>query len=127
VDLPGYGFAQCSKTERDAWAALIRDYMAGNDRLAAVCVLLDCRLTPQRLDLDLVSFVRASAIPLVPVLTKADKCKLGERAARQREWSGLLEGYEPVLFSSRTGLGRDKLWERLRLAAGSGEDGREEA
>jgi len=114
VDLPGYGYARCSKSERDKWASLIERYLeTTGPSLTAVTMLLDCRLTPQKLDLDLAAWLHRLRIAIVPVLTKADKCNQTERAARVREWQTLLAGVTPILFSSKTGLGRDALWAKF--------------
>ena len=119
VDLPGYGYAKCSKTERDKWAKLIERYMDNNSQLKAVVVLLDSRLTPQKLDLELTSYLRTMDIPVIPVLTKADKPKQRELATLQNQWQDILQqDWKPVLFSSKTGKGEDKLWNILGEFAG---------
>lgn len=117
VDLPGYGYAKCSKEERQKWATLIERYLATCPTLKALAVLLDSRLEPQQLDLELTSFARSNGIVLLPVLTKADKCAQRERAARQRQWRDLLGGIVPLVVSAKTGLGVDNLWANLRRAA----------
>ena len=114
VDLPGYGYAKCSKAEREKWAKLIEAYISGNSRLKAVAVLLDSRLTPQKLDLELTSYLRGLGIPVIPVLTKADKPKQRDRTRLQNQWQDILQqDRAPVLFSSKTGMGEAKLWEIL--------------
>lgn len=114
VDLPGYGYARCSKAERDKWAKLVERYFnEAGDMLHAVAVLLDCRLEPQRLDRELTAYLAGAGQNIIPVLTKADKCKQAERAARVRDWKALLPGSAPLLFSSKTGQGRDALWKRI--------------
>lgn len=119
VDLPGYGYARCSKQEREKWDMLIRRYLAGCAHLKALVLLLDCRLPPQQLDLRLAAFAREHGIPLLPVLTKADKCTQRERAERQTTWSRLLDGIRPLPVSARSRMGMDALWEALRQAAGA--------
>lgn len=110
VDLPGYGYARCSKAEREKWARLIDAYLGKTERLRAVVALVDCRLPPQRLDVELVSWLRARRIPVLIVLTKADKCKQREREARKKEWRELAQpAVPPILFSGKTGLGREAL------------------
>lgn len=118
VDLPGYGYAQCSKTERQKWAMLIEKYVTSCKSLMGLAVLLDTRLPPQKLDVELTGFARAHNIPLLPILTKADKCKQQERAARAKEWAVLLDGQRPVITSSRTGLGMESLWGEMRRLTG---------
>ena len=89
VDLPGYGYAKCSQEERKSWAKLIEYYLTNTPTLKALALLLDCRIPPQALDRDLADFARGHGIPLLPVLTKADKCTQVERSKRQRLWRRL--------------------------------------
>lgn len=118
VDLPGYGYAKCSKAERQKWAKLIETYMTDNPWLKAVSVLLDCRLTPQKLDMEMTSYLRRMDIPIIPVLTKADKIKQKDRAKIQNQWRDLLQQNSlPLLVSSKTGMNREKLWNALADAA----------
>jgi GTP-binding protein len=110
VDLPGYGYARCSKVERKKWALLIEAYLRKTDQLRAVVALLDCRLPPQRLDMELVDWLRSHRIPVVAVLTKADKCIQRDREARKKQWRELAQpAFPPILFSGKTGLGREEL------------------
>lgn len=114
VDLPGYGYAQCSKAERDKWARLIEAYIADNARLRGVVVLLDSRLPPQKLDLELTAYLRRLGIPIIPVLTKADKPKQRERDRVRQQWKDILQQERsPLCFSSKTGMGEDALWKIL--------------
>jgi len=112
VDLPGYGYARCSKSERDKWAALITRYLRDNARLFGVIALLDSRLPPQALDVDLITYIKSQGIEVFPVMTKADKCKQPVRHANQAAWQRLL-GTEkpPMLISSHSGMNIDKLWQ----------------
>lgn len=114
VDLPGYGYARCSKTERAKWAELIEKYIQETKQLKAVAVLLDSRLSPQKNDLEMTTYLRHLRIPIIAVLTKADKCKQKELAKIQNQWKALLQSKDkPILFSSKTGYGRDTLWDRI--------------
>ena len=119
VDLPGYGYARASHTEREKWARLLERYLVECKNLKALALLLDSRLEPQKLDKDLAAFARTNGLNIVPVLTKADKCNQRERAARQREWQDLL-GRKPVITSSSDRLGIDALW-RAFIEIGSPE------
>ena len=118
VDLPGYGYARRGKAERRAWGELIGDYLTAAPQLRAVAILLDCRLPPQQADRDMVSFARAHGLPVLAVLTKADKCSQRERETRRKEWAVFLRGEAPLPVSSKTGMGMAKLWDLLRAAAG---------
>lgn len=118
VDLPGYGYARASHEERRAWGKLLHTYLADNRRLNALALLIDSRLPPQKLDLDLASFARQCGLPLLPVLTKADKCKQRERDARAAEWRKIT-GVTPLVTSAEKRLGIPALWEALTRAAGT--------
>lgn len=125
VDLPGYGYARASHTEREKWARLLERYLVECTSLKALALLLDSRLEPQKLDKNLASFARTNGLNIVPVLTKADKCSQRERANRQNEWQELL-GTRPIVTSSSNRYGIDNLWRALvetavpqRLAPGA--------
>jgi len=114
VDLPGYGYAKCSKTERDKWAKLIERYITTTEQLKAVVVLLDSRIPPQKIDLELTAYLRSLSIPVIPVLTKADKPKQRDLTKLQGQWKDILQqDRQPLAFSSKTGRGEEKLWDIL--------------
>ncbi len=114
VDLPGYGYARCSKTEREKWAKLIDTYFQrAHGPLQAVVLLIDCRHPAQELDLNLADYVTGLGLKLQPVLTKADKCKQNEQQTRLKEWRTLYPETNPLLFSSKTGKGYEALWKRI--------------
>lgn len=73
VDLPGYGYAQVSKTEREKWQNMINGYLIKRENLLTVFVLVDSRLTPQKKDLDFINFLGTNQIPLEIIFTKTDK------------------------------------------------------
>ena len=117
VDLPGYGYARASHAERRSWAALLEKYLSSCRHLRALALLLDSRLTPQKLDLELSHFARECGLDILPVLTKADKCTQRERAARAAEWADIL-GIRPSITSSSKKSGIRELWLRLHQTAG---------
>jgi GTP-binding protein len=73
VDLPGYGFAKVSQTERKKWEKMIENYLRQRENLVNVFVLIDSRLKPQKIDLDFINKLGEWEIPLSIVFTKADK------------------------------------------------------
>lgn len=77
VDLPGYGYAKVSKTEREAWRRLIEDYLLERDQLRLVVSLIDIRHEPTALDRDLLAWLESIGRRYAVVLTKADKVKKG--------------------------------------------------
>lgn len=116
VDLPGYGYARASHAEREKWARTLEAYISGSAELKSLVLLLDCRVKPQKIDIDLARFALAQNLPLTPVLTKVDKCDARERAIREKEWREIL-GVVPLGVSARKRSGIDKLWRRLIVAA----------
>lgn len=117
VDLPGYGYARTSKSERIKWAKLIEAYMTNNRWLRAVAVLLDSRHNPQKIDMELVSYLKSVGIRVIPVMTKADKPKQKDREKVRRQWDNILDGEKIIITSSKTGMGLDRLWQELRSTA----------
>lgn len=117
VDLPGYGYARCSQEEREKWALLLEHYILSCGQLKALALLLDCRLPPQKSDMELAAFAQSHAIPLIAILTKADKCTQRERNEKKQVWMNLLRGVEPIITSSQKRIGLNDLWNALRLFA----------
>lgn len=114
VDLPGYGFAKCGKTERSSWSSLIGYYLesrkAHDDTY--IVLLLDARRAPQENDVRLVEYIYALRLPLIPVFTKIDKTTQKERAKNNSAW----KKYCMATFfqtSSHTGFGIQKLWDHI--------------
>lgn len=112
VDLPGYGYAQRGRREVDKLKKLIEHYVLDREQLTCLFVLIDSRLTPQKIDLEFIRFLGEHGVPFGIIFTKADKPKRGELkknvdrflATLQEEWEEL-----PPYFitSSGTGLGRE--------------------
>ncbi|MBE7173795.1 MAG: YihA family ribosome biogenesis GTP-binding protein [Williamsia sp.] len=73
VDLPGYGFAKVSQTQRAKWEKMIENYFKKRPNLVNVFVLIDSRHTPQQIDLDFINRMGAWEVPFSLVFTKADK------------------------------------------------------
>ncbi|MGZ5247514.1 MAG: ribosome biogenesis GTP-binding protein YihA/YsxC [Flavitalea sp.] len=73
VDLPGYGFAKVSQSDRRRWEQMIENYLRKRENLANVFVLIDGRHGPQQLDLDFVNKLGTWGIPFCLAFTKADK------------------------------------------------------
>lgn len=97
VDLPGYGFAKRSKTERAKWEKMIKNYILTRTNLLSVFLLVDLRLEPQKIDLEFMEWMAASQIPFVITFTKADKVGLSKTdAAAERYRNTLLENWEEV-------------------------------
>ncbi|MXV52593.1 YihA family ribosome biogenesis GTP-binding protein [Pedobacter sp. HMF7647] len=114
VDLPGYGYAKTSRTNRAEWEKFIRYYLRNRESLQCVFVLIDSRLEPQKVDLEFCSWLGENGIPFLIVYTKADKqsgVKTDQNAAKFRK--SLLQSFEEMpqefITSSENGLGRDEI------------------
>lgn len=73
VDLPGYGWARVSQSKRAGWTTMITQYLLHRKNLISVFVLVDIRLTPQKIDLEFIQWLSQNHLPFSIVLTKADK------------------------------------------------------
>lgn len=124
VDLPGYGFAKVSKTEKIKWAKMIDEYLGGRKQLHQVILLVDSRHKPTEDDIIMLDWIRHYNQHAVVVATKWDKLK-----ARQKEESldtirsvlGLKEGDVLIPFSADTGEGKNELWEVIDYLVGTEE------
>lgn len=73
VDLPGYGFAKVSQSQRKKWEKMIEDYLRRRENLVNVFVLIDGRHSPQKIDLEFINRLGEWQVPFTLVFTKADK------------------------------------------------------
>ena len=118
VDLPGYGYARTSKSSREQWSKMMRDYFLKREQLTNTYVLIDSRIPPQRIDLEFIEFLGQNGIPLTIVYTKTDKEKQREvmnniRLMKQ-ELKKMWEELPPMLLtSSLTGYGRDAVLDQI--------------
>lgn len=112
VDLPGYGYAKVSKSEKERWGSLIEGYLNDDRDLALVFQLIDFRHPPTADDIMMVNFLIYSEIPFVVVLTKADKLSKKQREERRASLLTELPCAEDITiieFSAQTGEGRDEI------------------
>lgn len=73
VDLPGYGYAKVSKTEKKKWADMIETYLNTREQLCQVILLVDSRHTPTENDITMLRYIRACCERAVVIATKCDK------------------------------------------------------
>jgi GTP-binding protein len=114
VDLPGYGFAVASKAMKATWEKMIRNYLTKRVNLAAIFVLIDSRLEPQKIDLEFIIWCGENGIPFVLVFTKADKKGIEKSTANARVFLDKaieIFGEEPQYFitSAEKKEGREEL------------------
>lgn len=75
VDLPGYGFAKASKSDREKWGEMIHKYLIKRTNLLCTFILIDSRHEPQKSDIDFIEWLGVNQLPFVIVFTKTDKLK----------------------------------------------------
>ena len=110
VDLPGYGYAKLSKSERDRFGELMEGYFQSGRNIKLVVQLVDMRHKPSQDDFGMIDFMQQMDIPFIVVCTKADKLKVKEFKRREKEIKEELSMvYENLIipFSSQSGLGLD--------------------
>jgi len=114
-DLPGYGYAKVPRGERDKWARMIEEYLAGREELRAVVLIVDARHEPQPSDREALAFLAARGRPVMVAATKMDKLAKSHRfgAVRAAEQALGLETGSVVPFSAVEGTGTDALWKRF--------------
>lgn len=112
VDLPGYGYAKVSKSEKNAWESMVEAYFNATKHLQAILVLMDIRHRPNGFDKRMLTWAQYNCIPFVLVATKADKISKAQRKqhidAMLKEL-GIQSGIDIVAFSSLDKTGREEL------------------
>ena len=106
VDLPGYGYAKVSDSERRRWSELIEGYFDDDRDLRLVIQLWDIRHDPSKDDYQMLEYMVERGIPFIIVLTKSDKLNKSERAKRLAAFDNILEdldGITVIPFSAVNG------------------------
>ncbi len=115
VDLPGYGYARVPAAVQKKWGPMVEKYLSLRDTLKAVILILDIRRTPRQEEFDLIHWLGHYQIPLIPILTKADKLSKNKQRPQHQANAAAL-GMPPedlILFSAKTRQGRDKVWRAI--------------
>ena len=119
VDLPGYGYAKVSKSEKARWSELIEGYFNQDRSFALVVALVDIRHEASELDENMIRFLREADLPFVVALTKADKLsrqqQVKQKAALKRQLA-LGDDASMVVTSSAKGDGIEELRKIIRDA-----------
>ena len=116
VDVPGYGYAKVSKTEREAWGKMIERYFTGRQELKAVVQIIDLRHPPTADDRMMYDFLKHYNIPCIVIATKADKIPKGKWDKHKKIVKETLEMEKSdslIVFSSETGLGFEEAWKTI--------------
>ena len=119
VDVPGYGYAKVSKTERAKWGEMIETYITSRKQLRAVVSLVDVRHDPSKEDVQMYAFLKYYNIPVIVVATKADKIPRGKWNKHTSAIKKKLD-FDPndtfILFSSETKKGKEEAWQAIEAA-----------
>ncbi|ANZ99741.1 MULTISPECIES: ribosome biogenesis GTP-binding protein YihA/YsxC [Carnobacterium] len=113
VDVPGYGYAKVSKTERAKWGQMLETYLTQRDTLKAVLSVVDLRHAPSSEDVQMYEFLKYYELPVIVVATKADKIPRGKWNKHIKIVKDTLnfdENDEFIMFSSETGEGKEEAW-----------------
>jgi GTP-binding protein len=116
VDVPGYGYAQVAKTEREAWARMLETFFSENKKLRGVVQLVDFRHAPSNDDVQMYEFLKYYHLPAIIVATKSDKIAKGHHQKHINIIKETLkiEAEDPlIVFSSFKGVGKDELWKEI--------------
>ena len=113
VDLPGYGYAKVSESERAKWGKMIENYLHKSKQLKAIFLLIDIRHTPGANDKTMYDWIVYQGYQPIIIATKLDKLKRSQvqKALKEvRTGLGLKSGDIVIPFSAQTKQGRDEIW-----------------
>jgi len=117
VDLPGYGYAKTSKTDREQWAKFIDEYFRLSSRILFVCLLIDLRHPPMANDVETFRRLVNYGLAVLPIGTKADKAGKSLNTLSEFKKAVGIDEVEVLPYSAVTGIGRDELlnaiWQEL--------------
>ena len=116
VDVPGYGYAKVSKTERVKWGKMIEEYLTSRENLRAVVSLVDFRHEPSTDDVQMYEFLKYYEIPVIVVATKADKIPRGKWNKNESVIKKKLDfdkNDDFIVFSSVNKDGLDAAWDAI--------------
>lgn len=114
VDLPGYGWAKTSKTNRESWNNMTKKYLLNSEKLVLIFILIDIRIKPQDIDIKYINFIGKNNLPVNLIFTKVDKIKKSEIDKRINEFTSSLSKYwssipNYFISSSLNKTGRDEI------------------
>ena len=126
VDLPGYGYAKVSKTERGRWAKLMEAYFSGAGHITLGVMIVDARHKPTADDITMAQWFKATNCPLVIVANKIDKVKSSEKESNMRLIRDTLDFPEEttiIPFSAEKSINKETLLMEIDNAVGKWYDG----
>lgn len=122
VDLPGYGYAKVPISEKKKWRPMIETYLLTRKALKGVILILDIRRVPGQEEHQLIDWLCHFNIPKMLVITKSDKLSKSNRIKNRKSIaeSLLVDENELTLFSTKSRLGKDAVWEGITNLIASG-------
>ncbi|MBQ3373949.1 MAG: YihA family ribosome biogenesis GTP-binding protein [Oscillospiraceae bacterium] len=112
LDLPGYGFASVSRSEKERWSVLMEQFFSEKDLFSLGVLIVDARHAPTKDDIGMAEWFRASGLPYLVLANKTDKLKQSEIAPNLeniRRSLSLEEAVPLIPFSAQNGQGREVL------------------
>jgi GTP-binding protein len=120
VDLPGFGYAKAGKFAVRQWKQLIEEYFRNRSTIVLVIQLVDSRMPPTSLDLQLSEWLDRLKVPRMIVATKSDKLSNNQKVVQLRIISESFGEQSVVLCSAETGAGCKEIWKRVLEATAIG-------
>ena len=114
VDLPGYGWAKTSKSNRQNWDIMTKNFLLKSDKLSLIFILIDIRIDPQKIDINYINYIGKNKLPLNIIFTKSDKISKSSIKESVNSFLNELSKYwSPIpnyfISSSKTGVGRKEI------------------
>jgi GTP-binding protein len=116
VDLPGFGYAKTGKAAIHQWKQLIEQYFHTRSTIVLVIQLIDSRMPPTNLDLQLADWIYELNMPRLAVATKSDKLSNNQKMSQLRVISEALGVSSIVMSSAETGIGCKEIWKQVMEA-----------
>jgi GTP-binding protein len=114
ADLPGYGYTKVSRVVSDQWAEFVDPYLSERPTLALCLALVDISVPPQGNDRQLLEFLTTSNREFAIVATKSDRLSNNELNKALGTLRAQFPQARVLPFSSRTGFGRESVWQQIR-------------
>lgn len=112
VDLPGYGYAKVSRSEKQRWAKMMEGYFNSDRNIKLVVQLVDMRHPPTADDIMMMEFLESTGIDFIVVMTKSDKLNKGDykkRLEKSKEEMNFIDSEYIIPFSAQTGENIEKI------------------
>lgn len=113
VDLPGYGYAKLSKSEKAKWGSMIEEYLKNREQLSCILLIVDVRHDPSENDIEMYKWLKFYDYNTIVICTKTDKLsklQVNKNLQRIKKVLQLEEGDKLIPFSAQTKQGKEDIW-----------------